>query len=570
MRKLFQYLLLCLTLALTALSGGAAFAATTANGYFTYDPAKEGMRDLREMLPIEGCNVPGGLVRITDRDEPGSAAYWCGPPPHCLAEGTHPVDSCRYVPFCRREPRGNPNGIPGANGCRDPEDLICVSSGEHPEGGLCLKTCWDGSRIPFSQLCPPRCWEESDADGNTYEVCVQEDEIPDDPPPKKDPDPTCPDGTPVPSNGKCETNKKPCPGGTIPYEACEFTWGNTPHGGSAYVNSSNGVPGVLQAQCNNGTWENITASCDPVCPSGEIPLPDGTCPPVTCPDGSPVPANGVCPQGCEGQQVTWNVGSNYCYGYFPASQETAAHYVNNSNPAYTGQANFSCRGGSPALEWGTCDVVDPCIANPAACQPPTPEYCPDGSLKPANGVCPPKKCDAQQVTWSANGNVCSGYFPESVDTQAHYVTNTTAGFTGQAAVSCKAGSAFVENGTCDAPQPRIPSDIVITEICVASVGGIDAGGAPARPGCGPVSPPFVYKFKVTGVDGNNVAIGHYEPQGFEVSVMERTGRAATDCNMFGSTFSVMIFGNPHESYGVIEGSTTWQINHGVCVLISGA
>lgn len=123
MLQFFRSLLLCLTLALTALSGGAAFAATTANGYFTYDPAKEGMRDLRdlrEMLPIEGCNVPGGLVRITDRDEPGSAAYWCGTPPHCLAEGTDPVDSCRYVPFCRREPRGNPNGIPGANGCRDP------------------------------------------------------------------------------------------------------------------------------------------------------------------------------------------------------------------------------------------------------------------------------------------------------------------------------------------------------------------------------------------------------------------------------------------------------------------
>lgn len=141
--------------ALSFLGGGGAFAGVTAEGKWTYDPAKEGMADLRAMLPIEGCNVPGGLQRISDRDEPSSVPFWCGTPPHCLNVGLAYADSCVFIKHCRRDPRYDPNGAPGANGCRDPEDLICVGSGAHPEGGHCLQTCWDGSRIPFSQACPP-------------------------------------------------------------------------------------------------------------------------------------------------------------------------------------------------------------------------------------------------------------------------------------------------------------------------------------------------------------------------------------------------------------------------------
>jgi len=119
-----------------------------------YDPAKESMADLRAMLPIEGCNVPGGLQRISDWDEPSSVPFWCGTPPHCLNVGLAYADSCVFIKHCRRDPRYDPNGAPGANGCRDPEDLVCVGSGAHPEGGYCLQTCWDGSRIPFLQACP--------------------------------------------------------------------------------------------------------------------------------------------------------------------------------------------------------------------------------------------------------------------------------------------------------------------------------------------------------------------------------------------------------------------------------
>ena len=151
MRSLFRKLLAAAAIALSA--AGAIQPAMAAQ--WSHDPSTQGMIDLFATRTIEGCNAPGGLQRITDRDEPNSAPFWCGTPPHCLREGTQYVDSCRYVPYCRREPRHDPNGAPGANGCRDPQDLVCVSSGLPPEGGLCLQTCWDGSRILFSQQCPP-------------------------------------------------------------------------------------------------------------------------------------------------------------------------------------------------------------------------------------------------------------------------------------------------------------------------------------------------------------------------------------------------------------------------------
>src|SRR6218665_2723952 len=141
--------------ALSFLGGGGAFAGVTAEGKWTYDPAKEGMADLRAILPIEGCNVPGGLQGISDRDEPSSVPFWSGTPPHCLNVGLAHADSCVFIKHCRRDPRYDPNGAPGANGCRDPEDLICVGSGAHPEGGYCLQTGSDGSRIPFPQASPP-------------------------------------------------------------------------------------------------------------------------------------------------------------------------------------------------------------------------------------------------------------------------------------------------------------------------------------------------------------------------------------------------------------------------------
>lgn len=136
MRPTFRKILTAAVLAASALSALPSVAEVMPDGYITYDPAKEGMRDLSELLPIEGCNAPGGLTRTTDTDEPGSAAFWCGQPPECLAEGTPVAKRCKYVRYCRREPRGDPNGAPGANGCRNPEDLRCPSGGM-PNNGRC-------------------------------------------------------------------------------------------------------------------------------------------------------------------------------------------------------------------------------------------------------------------------------------------------------------------------------------------------------------------------------------------------------------------------------------------------
>jgi hypothetical protein len=41
------------------------------------------------------------------------------------------------VPYSRRDPRGNPNGRPGANSVRVPDDLRCVNTGNMPVNGRC-------------------------------------------------------------------------------------------------------------------------------------------------------------------------------------------------------------------------------------------------------------------------------------------------------------------------------------------------------------------------------------------------------------------------------------------------
>jgi hypothetical protein len=108
-------------------------------GGWTYDPAKDGMKSLRNLKPIEGCLAPGGLQRITHSDEPGmSAFFWCGPPPFCLTEPAISVgERCLVLQYARREPRYDPNGMPGVNGVRDPEDLRCENTGLMPINGRC-------------------------------------------------------------------------------------------------------------------------------------------------------------------------------------------------------------------------------------------------------------------------------------------------------------------------------------------------------------------------------------------------------------------------------------------------
>ena len=209
MRSLFRKLLAIAAIALSA----AGVIQPVMAAQWSHDPSTQGMIDLFATRTIEGCNAPGGLQRITDRDEPNSAPFWCGTPPHCLREGTQYVDSCRYVPYCRREPRHDPNGAPGANGCRDPQDLVCVSSGAPPEGGLCLQTCWDGSRILFSQECPPPPPPPCDPLVDICDVgppppppsCATNPSLCEPPPPPE----YCPDGV-TPLSAGCY-----CPPGTI-------------------------------------------------------------------------------------------------------------------------------------------------------------------------------------------------------------------------------------------------------------------------------------------------------------------------------------------------------------------
>ena len=121
------------------LMSGASAQQNLQGGGWTYNPAIDGMQDLRALKPIEGCNEPGGLRRINSTDEPGSSSpFWCGEPPFCLTDAAAPTnEQCTIVPFSRRDPRGDPNGRPGANGVRDPDDLRCVNTGLQPIAGRC-------------------------------------------------------------------------------------------------------------------------------------------------------------------------------------------------------------------------------------------------------------------------------------------------------------------------------------------------------------------------------------------------------------------------------------------------
>ncbi len=397
------------------------FNPTSVASGWSYDPSTQGMRDLRELLPIEGCNAPGGLTRITDRDESDSAPFWCGTPPHCLAENTNGADACVFVPYCRREPRYNPSGISGGNGCRDPEDLRCVSSGAPPEGGKCLKTCWDSSRILFSEACPPQC--STDSKGNTTCIYDSPPSLPPRTPPGYVPAPTptpkpTPTPTPTPTKLSCPAGsgsfeacvfswpttahagftsvgsingtpgtlaatcndgtwtgvvvsctptipKKSCPSGSVNFEACVFSWPTTAHAGFTSVSSTNGTPGTLSATCNDGTWTGIVSTCTPpptVCPDGSV-VPAGTgCPtPVQyCPDGITVmPKNGVCPQ--------------------PTKICPPGVVVPLSQPCpTTPDLTKTCPDGSVILATDACTPPPP---------PPPTKTCPDGSVIPASAAC---------------------------------------------------------------------------------------------------------------------------------------------------------------------------------------
>lgn len=90
---------------------------------------------------IDGCNAPGGLVRIQQSDEPGSSPFWCGTPPSCLTvnsfDGT--TYPCTITQYARRNPKYSPTGAPGANGITN-SDLICSggqNNGANPNAGVC-------------------------------------------------------------------------------------------------------------------------------------------------------------------------------------------------------------------------------------------------------------------------------------------------------------------------------------------------------------------------------------------------------------------------------------------------
>lgn len=133
-----KHYLLASLFAVAQIAAFAQPAQGTPGSGWTLDPSRQGMQDLRAVRPIEGCMAPGGLQRIISSDEPGSGAFWCGPPPYCLTQAAVPGNwHCTIVQYSRRDPRGDPNGRPGANPVRNPQDLRCVNTGNMPVNGRC-------------------------------------------------------------------------------------------------------------------------------------------------------------------------------------------------------------------------------------------------------------------------------------------------------------------------------------------------------------------------------------------------------------------------------------------------
>lgn len=103
---------------------GIALLLAVSGHAFAQDLSRAGSTMQVQPL-IDGCTVPGGLQPITSSDGPNDAPFWCGPPPYCLTMVVGSPERCHIVP-------GSRNG--GANGVRNPQDLICDVTNINPTG----------------------------------------------------------------------------------------------------------------------------------------------------------------------------------------------------------------------------------------------------------------------------------------------------------------------------------------------------------------------------------------------------------------------------------------------------
>lgn len=192
--------------------------------------------------------------------------------------------------------------------------------------------------------------------------------------------------------------------------ATTLTWGTSPNVCSAAVlsvsggasttvnNTTSGYTGAATFACTGSTWGSATsASCTP--------LPTGS---------------------CSATSTSWTVSGVTCTGTLAAANNGVATPVTASGSGQTGSANFTCSNGS----YGSA---------------------PDASPAPTCTAVTLLPCNAGTVSWTANGNSCSGPIAATSSGNTSSATANN-GFSGSASFACNNGSygSALTGATCNA------------------------------------------------------------------------------------------------------------------------
>lgn len=191
---------------------------------------------------------------------------------------------------------------------------------------------------------------------------------------------TCTNGVNVVSGSSCNQD---CIGQTVNWGSCSGTAGAANHGAPTAVvsNTNSGFTGNVTVQCNNGTFNQSSATCNPApanCPAQVVnwgncsantggTINHGNSGPVTnstsgytgtatasCTNGT-LSASGTCNQHCAARSETW--GS--CAGSTPAINHGNNSSVSNTNGGFTGAVTMSCTNGTLSQSSASCTPVAP-------------------------------------------------------------------------------------------------------------------------------------------------------------------------------------------------------------------
>lgn len=216
---------------------------------------------------------------------------------------------------------------------------------------------------------------------------------------------------------------QPCPSRAVVWGSgnnCGATLPTTLHGNSSSVtNTRSGYQGTASFSCANGA---VTAN-----------------PGATCTVLPPDP--------CHNMTVTWGPGYG-CTGNTGVMDHGVKRTIANTDPGYTGSAEYTCNDGTPVRGTNNCTAV------------------------PAN-------CDAANVSWSS----CSGTAPPGVQGDSRSVSNTNTGYSGSASYSCSSNGTWVRGSyTCNAnPRACTPTSVTwgTTNSCRGSTAQMQSGTSQA-------------------------------------------------------------------------------------------